>query len=160
MVGRARIRDDPGMGQTTDTTHDTTGTTHAPERPSADRRWRRPVAGRIVGGVAAGVARHTDIEPWLVRAVFVVTSFAGGFGVAAYLVGWALMPEEGRPLAVADDLHDRLTSPQSTSQRVGLVLMGIAGLIVLGSAGIVASPLMLAAVLVVAGIALTRPSAG
>ena len=149
------------MEQNTDTTHGTGSSehVHGPAGAATDRRWRRPITGRIVGGVAAGVSRHTDIEPWLVRTLFVVTSFAGGLGIAAYLVGWALMPEDGRDQAVAEDVHERLLTPQSTPQRVGLVLMGIAVLIVLASTGFVASRLMLAAVLVVAGIALTRPSA-
>ncbi|WP_215816610.1 PspC domain-containing protein [Pimelobacter sp. 30-1] len=58
-------------------------------------RLRRSRDDRKVAGVAAGVARHLDIDPLLVRVAFVVLTFFGGGGLILYAVGWLLVPEEG-----------------------------------------------------------------
>lgn len=56
---------------------------------------RRRGEGRIVAGVAAGVARHLRIDPVLVRLGFVVLAFPGGVGVLLYLLAWILLPGDG-----------------------------------------------------------------
>ena len=45
-----------------------------------------------LGGVAAGIARRYGIDVSLVRLAFVVAAAAGGVGVAAYALGWLLIP--------------------------------------------------------------------
>jgi signal transduction histidine kinase/phage shock protein PspC (stress-responsive transcriptional regulator) len=51
-----------------------------------------------VGGVAAGIARRIGVDASLVRLAFVVATAAGGVGIAAYLLGWLVIPpgESGR----------------------------------------------------------------
>ena len=51
-----------------------------------------------IGGVAAGIARRIGVEASLVRLAFVVATAAGGVGIAAYLLGWLVIPpgESGR----------------------------------------------------------------
>ena len=56
-------------------------------------RLRRPPAG-VVGGVCAGIARHLDIDPLVVRVVVAALVPVGGAGLAVYLVGWLTIPEE------------------------------------------------------------------
>lgn len=46
----------------------------------------------LVGGVAAGLARHTGIDALLWRLGFVALVFAGGAGFFLYLALWLLMP--------------------------------------------------------------------
>lgn len=58
-------------------------------------RIRRSRDDRKVAGVAAGVARHLDIDPLLVRIAFVVLTFFGGGGLILYGVCWLFVPEEG-----------------------------------------------------------------
>ncbi|GAA1539365.1 PspC domain-containing protein [Nocardioides humi] len=58
-------------------------------------RIRRSRDDRKVAGVAAGIARHLDIDPLLVRVAFVVLTFFGGGGLILYAVCWLLVPEEG-----------------------------------------------------------------
>jgi signal transduction histidine kinase len=54
-----------------------------------------------VGGVAAGIARRFGVDPSLVRVAFVVAAAAGGVGVAAYLLGWLVIPAgDSRPARV------------------------------------------------------------
>ena len=62
-----------------------------PRTPPASRRALvRPVAGRMFGGVAAGLANYLGISVGLMRFAFVVAAILGGTGVALYIAGWLL----------------------------------------------------------------------
>jgi phage shock protein C len=63
---------------------------------------RRPGSGRIVAGVAAGVAEYLGVDVSIVRIVFVVLALVGGVGIPAYLAGWLLMPSEGAPVSALE----------------------------------------------------------
>jgi signal transduction histidine kinase len=53
---------------------------------------RRQVQGRYVGGVAAGISARTGFAASIIRAVFVVSSLAGGFGAVVYVLAWLFVP--------------------------------------------------------------------
>ena len=55
---------------------------------------RRPAEGRMLAGVAAGVARSLGLDPVIVRVAFLVLALAGGAGVPLYVAGWLLIPDE------------------------------------------------------------------
>ena len=57
---------------------------------------RRDPEDRIVAGVCAGVARQLGVDPLVVRVTTVAFAFAGGVGIALYLLGWTIS-EEGEP---------------------------------------------------------------
>jgi signal transduction histidine kinase len=59
--------------------------------PSAEVLRRDRDEGWI-GGVAAGIARRFGVDVSLVRLAFVVATAAGGVGIAAYALGWLLIP--------------------------------------------------------------------
>jgi len=48
----------------------------------------------MVGGVCAGLGNYFDIDPTIVRILFVVIAFAGGASLLAYLIMWIIVPEE------------------------------------------------------------------
>jgi|SRR5579872_1329214 len=62
-------------------------------RPHAELRRSR--SGRIIGGVCAGLAKYFDVDPVIVRLLFVVMALAQGAGVLLYLVLLVVVPEEG-----------------------------------------------------------------
>jgi signal transduction histidine kinase len=69
---------------------------------------RRSPDDRLVAGLAAGIAARTGVDVTLVRLVFVVAALLGGFGVAAYVAGWLLLPAEGADSSIAQRaLNDR-----------------------------------------------------
>jgi signal transduction histidine kinase len=54
-----------------------------------------------IGGVAAGIARRFGVDVSLVRLAFVVATAAGGVGIAAYALGWLVIPAgDSRPARV------------------------------------------------------------
>jgi signal transduction histidine kinase/phage shock protein PspC (stress-responsive transcriptional regulator) len=61
----------------------------------ARRRLYRSTDGRLVGGVAHGLATHLGVDPWLVRVAFGLLAVSGGAGIAAYAAFWALVPQCG-----------------------------------------------------------------
>jgi signal transduction histidine kinase/phage shock protein PspC (stress-responsive transcriptional regulator) len=74
---------------------------HAPAAVSAARPSRRKLyratKGRMLGGVAQGLAAHLGIDVWIVRVAFVILAIPGGAGVAAYAAFWVLVPLEPDP---------------------------------------------------------------
>ena len=66
---------------------------------------RRPVGGRMLAGVAAGVADYLGVDVMIVRIVVAVLAIVGGgAGILLYLAGWLLIPEEGSDQSLAAEL--------------------------------------------------------
>ncbi|NUS42326.1 MAG: PspC domain-containing protein [Streptomycetaceae bacterium] len=59
--------------------------------PAADRLTRRS-GGRVIGGVAGGVADHLGVDVVKVRATFVLLSALAGAGLMAYGMLWVFTP--------------------------------------------------------------------
>jgi signal transduction histidine kinase len=55
---------------------------------------RRSAEGRVLGGVAAGLARHLQLPVTATRLAFLVLAVAHGAGLAAYAVLWVFLPQE------------------------------------------------------------------
>lgn len=68
---------------------------------------RRRREGRLVAGVAAGLADYLGLDAAVVRLGLVALTFLGGAGVPLYAAAWLLVPEEGAPSSVAADLAHR-----------------------------------------------------
>src|SRR5881409_2725104 len=69
---------------------------NATEVRSMTRRLTRDTQNALLVGVAAGFANYFDVDPVLVRLVFILLAFLSGFGLVAYVVGWVIMPRDGR----------------------------------------------------------------
>ena len=54
----------------------------------------RPVRGRIIAGVCAGIARRFGISPFVVRLLFVLSLLLPGPQILIYLAMWILVPNE------------------------------------------------------------------
>jgi phage shock protein C len=68
------------------------------------RRLRRSADDRTLGGVAAGLAAFFVLDVTHVRIALVVLSVLGGAGLPLYLAAWALIPETGSDVAIADGI--------------------------------------------------------
>ena len=44
-----------------------------------------------ISGVCGGIAEYLNVDSTLIRILFVILTLAGGCGLVAYLVCWALM---------------------------------------------------------------------
>ena len=68
----------------------------------------RPRDDRVVAGVCSGLARYLGVDANVARLVAaLITLFTAGSGVLAYLVAWAVIPEEGQKTSIAEDLINK-----------------------------------------------------
>ncbi len=49
---------------------------------------------RVLGGVAGGLAEYFNLDPILVRIIFVIIALINGFGILLYIILWIVVPEE------------------------------------------------------------------
>ncbi|MDQ6641050.1 MAG: PspC domain-containing protein, partial [Actinomycetota bacterium] len=83
----------------------------SPEQMRDLRRLRRSRTDRRIAGVAGGLGRHLDVDPTILRVLFVVLCFFGGAGFLLYGAMWLLVPEDHTDRAVittSDDLQKGL----------------------------------------------------
>ena len=78
-----------------------TATAHTTTTDQTTPELRRPADGRMIAGVAAGIARHLDVDVTAVRIILAVLAVVGGAGVPIYLAAWLLIPEEGSEQSIA-----------------------------------------------------------
>ncbi|WP_433437486.1 ATP-binding protein [Nonomuraea sp. CA-141351] len=58
------------------------------------RRMMRPMEGRLLGGVAQGLAAQLSLDPVVIRLMFVLLSVVDGVGMVAYAVLWMVTPRQ------------------------------------------------------------------
>ncbi|MFI5286686.1 MAG: PspC domain-containing protein [Candidatus Dormibacteria bacterium] len=75
-----------------------------PPVASTRRRLQRPMQDRMIAGVAAGLAEHLDVDVTIVRIIIAMLVVCGGAGVALYIAGWLLIPNEGSERSIANKL--------------------------------------------------------
>jgi phage shock protein PspC (stress-responsive transcriptional regulator) len=71
----------------------------------------RPLEGRMIAGVCAGIGQYLGVDPNVVRLVFAaLTIFSAGVGALVYLVAWAVLPEEGEKSSIAENFLNKKRS--------------------------------------------------
>jgi phage shock protein C len=58
------------------------------------RKLYRSKTDRKVAGVCGGLAQYFNIDPTLIRVLFVVLAILGGSGLLLYLALWIIVPTE------------------------------------------------------------------
>ena len=71
------------------------------------KKLERKLNGRLLAGVCAGLADYLGIDVTLIRVIFAVLTLFGGLGPIAYLMAWALVPEEGEPASIAEKVINK-----------------------------------------------------
>jgi phage shock protein C len=78
------------------------------------KRFYRSRTDRKIGGVAAGLGEYFEMDPMLIRLIFVVLLFAGGGGFLIYLILWIVTPE--KPIQMSSGNAQPSADPGSYSQ--------------------------------------------
>jgi len=65
------------------------------------KRLYRSQSERMLAGVCGGLADYFDMDPTLVRLLFVLLFFLGGNGILVYLIMMVLVPSEVLPASQA-----------------------------------------------------------
>ena len=53
--------------------------------------YRIPSEG-MIAGICAGLGEYLDLDPTILRLVFVLLAFGGGSGVLIYIIMWLIIP--------------------------------------------------------------------
>ncbi len=56
------------------------------------KQLHRSRTEKMIAGVCGGLAEYLDVDPTLVRVVWVFVSLLAGVGILLYLIMWVVMP--------------------------------------------------------------------
>lgn len=59
-----------------------------------EKHLQRSRTEKMIGGVCGGLAQYFEIDPTVVRLLWVIVILFGGSGVLLYIILWLIMPLE------------------------------------------------------------------
>jgi phage shock protein PspC (stress-responsive transcriptional regulator) len=116
---------------------------------------RRSEDQKIFAGVCGGLGEHFGINVWWFRWAFIILAFFGLAGIALYILAWLLIPRADSTGSVAGGWFDDLDL-SDTGTLFGVVLIGVAALIVATNVFHVSGAVFIAVALGVVGFLLYR----
>ena len=60
---------------------------------ASSKRLYRSRKNKVLGGVCGGLGEYFDIDPSLIRLIWLLVVFMGGSGVLIYIILWIVLPE-------------------------------------------------------------------
>lgn len=66
------------------------------ENNNSYRRLTRSTTDRRIAGVCGGLASYLNVDPTVIRILFLVALLCGCIGFWAYLICWIAAPEDNR----------------------------------------------------------------
>lgn len=57
-----------------------------------NKTLRRSATNQVIAGVCGGIGEYFDIDPSVVRIIFIVLAFATGSGIILYVILWLVIP--------------------------------------------------------------------
>ncbi len=108
-----------------------------------NKRLYRSTREKMIGGVCGGMAEYFEIDPVLIRILFVVATFVGGSGILAYIICWIIIPEQAR-VVQAPATPEATPQPGTPASQPAVATNGHRGSTVVGIVLIVIGGLFLA----------------
>jgi signal transduction histidine kinase len=97
----------------------------SPPLPEDTARLYRSRRGRLAGGICRGLSVHLGVSVWLLRLVFFLYIWVGGYGAIAYAAFWIFVPLGEVP-------EQQRSAPRKQVRLVLLMLCAVAVLIFFG----------------------------
>ena len=60
----------------------------------ASRKLYRSTSNRQLAGVCGGLAEYFNLDPTLIRVLFIILAVLGGSGVILYVAMWIIVPKQ------------------------------------------------------------------
>jgi phage shock protein PspC (stress-responsive transcriptional regulator) len=79
-----------------------------------NKKLYRSMTSSYLGGVCGGIAEYFNIDPALVRILFILVAIYGGAGVLFYLILWIVIPR--RPLETYDYYKKKADTVNQTEE--------------------------------------------
>lgn len=102
-----------------------------------DKKFYRSSTDRVIAGVCGGIGEYFQIDPLIIRLIFVLLLIFGGGGLLIYIILWIIMPErdEKRSEDIAHNIKqgaDKMASEIKSSSTktngrvwVGFIILAI-----------------------------------
>jgi len=78
---------------------------------AVNKKLTRSRKDKKIAGVCGGFADYMDLDVTLVRIIWLMLAFFGGWGIFGYLIAWIVMPEEPLPQAAASTAGVAMPQP-------------------------------------------------
>lgn len=56
------------------------------------KKLYREQNGRMIAGICVGIGRYFNVDPTIIRLIWVLLAFFCGSGILAYLIAWIIVP--------------------------------------------------------------------
>jgi phage shock protein PspC (stress-responsive transcriptional regulator) len=80
------------------------------------KRIYRNQRDKVVGGVCSGIGDYFDIDVAWVRLAFVLSVFASGFGILAYVIAWIVFPRDERSPSEVESARAKLDAAREPKE--------------------------------------------
>jgi len=67
-----------------------------PRKNENIKRLYRSRTDRILGGVAGGIGEYLNVDPTIIRLIWLLSILLGGVGFPLYLIAWLIIPRKPR----------------------------------------------------------------
>lgn len=78
---------------------------------TSKKLYRIPSEG-MIAGICAGLGEYLDLDPTIIRLVFVLLAFGGGSGVLIYIIMWLIIPIKHEGAQVSEEI----TAPEDETE--------------------------------------------
>ena len=86
------------------------------------KKLYRNISDKVIAGVASGISNYFKVDPIIFRIIFLALTFAGGFGLLAYIICWIGIPAKDG----SEHWIDKRFYRDKDDKVIGGVAMGIA----------------------------------
>lgn len=63
-----------------------------------EKRLVRSTKNEVIAGVCGGIGEYFEVDPTIIRIIFVILAVWGGVGIILYLIALIVMPKEGEKM--------------------------------------------------------------
>ncbi len=77
-----------------------------------ERKLYRSQTDMRLGGVCGGLGEYLNVDPTVIRLLFVLLAITGGHGILLYIILWLLMPFKPAQTLSAEPLNAAANTPQ------------------------------------------------
>jgi phage shock protein C len=82
------------------------------------KQLHRSNTNRVIAGVCGGLAEYFEIDPAVLRILFVLFTFFGGSGVLLYIVMWIIMPSGETKVLSKEGLSNTVVEMKSRATEI------------------------------------------
>jgi phage shock protein PspC (stress-responsive transcriptional regulator) len=92
------------------------------------KKLYRSRENKIIAGICGGIGKYFNIDPTLVRILWILFLFAGGAGIIAYIIAWIIIPLKSK---AKNEAEVNVKSPQDQGVLWGSIILIVIGVILL-----------------------------